>query len=110
MSAWKYVMFQDKHGRHFPVIFPAEMVHDDTANAIRHAFRDGELAAGLRDWACPEPVSAGEVGLLQVEGVGGYSETLDLKSHPDDREIINTYMLVRGVDFERKARNRHRKD
>lgn len=111
MSAWKYVMFQDKHGRHFPVIFPAEMVHADVAHAIPSAFRKSELSAGLQDWACPEAVSAGEIGLLHVEGVGGYSETIGVKAHVDDANIIRTYPLVRGVGFEdRETKNRHRKD
>lgn len=93
----KYIMFLDKLGRRFPVIFPDELVHANVAEAIQTAVRQGELEAGLTDWSCPEPITAGSIDILCV-GTHGHSETLSLKSEYNDRVIINVYDYDKGVD------------
>ena len=97
MSAWKYVMFRDKYGRRFPVIFPAEVVHSEMAEAVTDAVRSGEVRARAKDYSCPKPVSAGFIGYLSALKVGGESETLSLKSGEEDAHLINVYHLTRGV-------------
>lgn len=95
--AWKYVTFRDKDGREFPVIFPAELVHLDVARAVQSAVRCAEVKAKLREYSCPKPVSAGMIGSLQESGLGGESETLELKSRPlEDSCLIRQYHITRG--------------
>lgn len=98
MSVWKYIMFQDRHGRRFPVIFPAELVHSEMAEAVMRAVRSGEVAEKLPEYSCPEPVSAGFIGNVLVHKVGGRSETLGLHADKDDHYRIATYPITRGVD------------
>lgn len=90
MKAWKYVMFRDKHGAEFAVLFPAAIDHDEMAEATSYAFRSSEVHQGKRDYRCPEPVSAGFVSGLTVLTAMGLSETLGLPARADDLSIINT--------------------
>lgn len=96
--AWKYVTFRDKDDREFPVIFPAEMVHLDVARAIQSAVRHSEVKGHLREYSCPKPISAGMIASVRETGLGGESETLELKSRQlEDSHLIRTYNLTRGV-------------
>lgn len=97
MSSYKYVMFEDKHGRKFPVIFPEELVHSDMAEAVMQATRRGEVGAGKRDYSCPKPVSAGFIKQLDVVTTYGASETLNLKSHPEDANLIVGHPYTKGL-------------
>lgn len=85
---YKYVMFTDKHGKQFPVIFPEHIAHSEISAGVQHAVRSSELAQGLRDWSCPKPTSAGFIDTLHVEYVYGDSETLGLKAAAKDHLII----------------------
>jgi hypothetical protein len=96
-TAWKYVMFKDRNGRRFPVIFPAEMTHKTVADAIEHSVRMDEVEARVEEYSCPEPISAGFIGGVTVLGICGDSETLDLAPNPDDDLIINAFRHHRGV-------------
>lgn len=82
-SILKYIMFikESDNGMKtaYPVIFPNHLVHDEVAEAL--------LTGPLQGY---EPRSAGEVSSLGMgDHVGGRSTTLNLKPHPDDRNIIN---------------------
>jgi hypothetical protein len=90
---WKYIMFENKIGDTtviFPVIFPDKMVHDDVAQALRR-YQPGWHHDGVR------PISAGKIEHVNVEGLGGDSETLKLKSKPFDEKIIELYSYLHGV-------------
>lgn len=97
MSDYKYIVFKDNHGRRFPVIFPAEMTHSYMAEAVQHATRMGEIHARLREFSCPEPESAGFVSGLSVLGTHGYSESIGVKSHADDLDLIRLYPYSKGL-------------
>lgn len=97
MSDYKYIVFKDKHGRRFPVIFPAEMVHSHVAEAVQNAVRMDEIHARPRDFSFPKPVSAGFVSRVGAYAVNGDSESLGLKSHADDLQLINTYPYTKGL-------------
>jgi len=96
--SWKYVMFQDKHGRQFPVIFPQELVHAEIAHAIPSAYRSGELKEGKRDWDCPKAVSAGFIEGLTITHACRESESLDMKARKEDRRIINNHPYEKGIE------------
>jgi hypothetical protein len=90
---WKYVMFKNKIGDLevlFPVIFPDKMVHSDVMVGLR-AFMPGWQSGGIT------AVSAGKIEHLEVAGLGGDSETLKLKSRPDDKDVIENYAYVHGI-------------
>lgn len=97
MSDFKYVMFKDKHGREFPVVFPGDLIHEEMASAVQHAFRSSELKEGLRDWACPVPISAGFCQIVATSA-HGKSETLNMDSRPQDRQTINVYSYTSGME------------
>ncbi len=91
---WKYIMFENKVGDTtimFPVIFPDKMVHKEVATVLRHCqpgWHHGGVAA----------VSAGVISKLEVKGVGGESETLNLESFgQEDEDIINNYNYAHGI-------------
>lgn len=97
MSDFKYVMFKDKHGREFPVVFPGDLIHEEMASAVRHAFRSSELKEGKQDWACPIPVSAGFCQIIATSA-HGKSETLNMESRSQDRQNINVYSYTSGFE------------
>ncbi|WP_274644420.1 hypothetical protein [Pseudomonas serbica] len=79
----KYVMFiKDKDGDFpiaYPVLFPNNLVHQEVAEAL--------IAGPLESF---EVRSAGELTSVgKGLGVTGKSDTLGVKSHPDDEQIIN---------------------
>ena len=93
MSDWKYVMLSDETDgtvRLMPVIFPAEMVHKDVAEAmVRMAMRYDDP----RLWI---PRSAGFVQLMATSA-HGESESLNLPSDPEDTRLINVRGYTGGV-------------
>jgi hypothetical protein len=92
--AWKYVMFENRMQGGtkilFPVIFPDKMVHKHVAQLLKRAM-PGYYADGV------VPVSAGTIEHLEIDGLGGESTTLDLKSKPGDRGVIENYSYAHGV-------------
>ena len=98
----KYVMFECKSpGKvtlHVPVLFPEALVHKDVAEMIENVKVQPE-GPFSRWWMWPKPVSA---GFINEDGVvHGYSESLNLKSHPDDMHIIKSYNgpMPGGIGF-----------
>jgi hypothetical protein len=90
----KYVMFRVDYPivqRRIPVIFPSLLVHKIVAKrvdvALREHFRDAVV------WA----ESAGEIGALLVDGVGGRSSTMNLESRDRDKGIINGFPYLHGI-------------
>lgn len=88
---WKYIVIEADFGMpvKFPVIFPDKLVHKDVFQRIR-------ACAPLRSRAA-RCVSAGKIEHLEVDGLGGGSETLRLKSNPDDVRMIDSYSYTHGV-------------
>jgi hypothetical protein len=85
---WKYIMIEDKLTR-TPIIFPDKLVHQEVFVVCRELW----LPARGPVTAC----SAGMIEFLDVDGVGGKSETLRIKSHDRDAEIINGYPYSHGI-------------
>lgn len=82
----KYVIFETKHfdlpPEEIPIVFPEAFVHADIARGARMLF-NGDLV---------EPVSAGFCSFpaagVKVEGM---SESLGIKSRPEDADVIAGY-------------------
>lgn len=92
MADFKYIVFQDERtGRRLPVLFPNELVHAEVADAL--------IACGLMNSASLfyRPVSAGFV-MLAVSSSHGESESLKIKSDPEDAQRINVHTYTAGVD------------
>lgn len=90
---WKYIMFENTIGDSkilFPVIFPDKMVHKDVAAVLRHC-QPGWHHGGVK------VVSAGIIGVLDIAGVNGESETLNIKSSKEDESVINNYNYCHGI-------------
>lgn len=93
---WKYIMMEITLGKGksatkmlFPVIFPDKMVHIEVATVVK--------LCGPLDGNSPRPVSAGSIEHIRVDGLGGESTTLGLKTHKGDELIINSYSYTHGV-------------
>lgn len=89
---WKYIMIEVTHGKtslEFPIIFPDKMVHLDVATVMR-------LCSPL-DGNFSHVISAGMIEQLYVEGVGGESTTLRIKSRKIDERTINMYNYEHGI-------------
>lgn len=92
--AWKYIMFENKIGDSktlFPVIFPDKMVHSEVAAVLRHC-QPGWHHGGVK------AVSAGMIEHIEVMGLGGESETLNLKSDDGDEAVIESYSYCHGIE------------
>jgi hypothetical protein len=90
---WKYIMFENKIGDLtilFPVIFPDKMVHSDVAAVLRHC-QPGWHSKGVK------AVSAGKIEHVEVTGLGGDSETLNLEANPADQHTIENYSYMHGI-------------
>lgn len=90
----KYIMFRAKIGSvhiKVPIIFPSTMVHSCMAETfkkvIEHHWPD----------SCPKVVSAGDYLPASGRCVGN-SDTLGVKSHPRDGDIILNYDYFHGVE------------
>ncbi len=85
----KYIVFERPLGddgmtQKIPIIFPNNLTHSLVAEAML-------TSEELKD---AKPVSAGDLSSLGFEDVcSGESQTLKLKSHPDDT------MLIRMMDY-----------
>jgi hypothetical protein len=92
--AWKYIMVENGFpgGTRFliPVIFPDKLIHSDVYANIK-SIMPGWEALGVKAF------SAGKIEHIRVEGLGGESETLRLKSHPEDERIIKNYSYLHGI-------------
>lgn len=92
---WKYIMIRSRSKTgivtDWPVIFPDKMVHAEVAGCARMMVPVKGTVLGV--------VSAGKIEHLVVEGLGGDSETLSLKSRPDeDTKIIEMYSYLHGIE------------
>ena len=101
---FKYVMFvrtrnkERTDGIHLPVIFPEHIMHSDMGDAMRGY----GITSGMTDnyyHQRVEPVSAGFIDLNSMTCFGG-SESLELKSRPQDSQIIAEYMKTKGAGAE----------
>lgn len=92
--SYKYIMIKSGAYR-FPVIFPSNLVHADVAAALF----DAGIVPHIKNDPKPFVESAGEIGTLNVMGVGGRSSTLDVNSHDEDRQIINMHPYAHGIGY-----------
>jgi hypothetical protein len=92
---WKYVMLESRIGWDtkvlYPVIFPDKLVHSQVAMQLR------KIIPGWRRTYGVQVVSAGKIEHLEVEGLGGESETLGLKSELTDTGVIENYSYLHGI-------------
>lgn len=96
---FKYIMLEvNTEGTvwRLPVIFPDNFVHADVYEAMRMANRRSAHKSRL-PWTDPKVVSAGKIESLSVEAAHGESETLQLKSQCEDKEIINSFQYMHGI-------------
>lgn len=83
----KYVIFETKHfdlpPEEIPIVFPEDFVHADIASGARWLFNSDEA----------EPVAAGFCRFPTAGGVKaeGNSESLGIKSRPEDADVIAKY-------------------
>lgn len=92
---WKYVMVENlvtKDGVRFlvPVIFPDKLIHADVYASLRPVM-PGWHGQGVKAF------SAGKIEHVNVEGLGGESETLGIKSNPEDTRVIRIYSYMHGI-------------
>lgn len=89
----KYVMLEIKIGdsiQHFPIIFPAMLVHKDMADMITSRLR--------REHNISDAVSV-SAGFITIDecSVADHSESLNLKSAAKDEETIEQYNYYHGI-------------
>jgi hypothetical protein len=90
---WKYIMVLNKIGDTrflVPVIFPDKLVHSQVYAQTR-TIMPGWQFDGVK------AISAGKIEHIELDGLGGESETLNLKSRPDDRGVIENYSYEHGI-------------
>lgn len=75
---------------HVPIIFPDTLVHKDVARAVNSV-----LIRQFRH-SVVTPVSAGKYDVY-TQNCSGESETLGLKSSPEDSRTIQTYAYCHGI-------------
>ena len=90
----KYIVFRKRYGsrsdleQEIPIIFPDQLTHSVMAEVIS---RNPEMRGAL-------PISAGFVSSLDMKAeCHGESETLGLKSRPEDSNLINMFDYMRGI-------------
>lgn len=88
--AWKYIMVQ-VDDRAVPIIFPNELVHAEVYRRLARVFYD---QSKMKD---PVVVGAGFLEGLACCIATGESETLDIKSRPEDTQIINNHPYEKGI-------------
>ncbi len=82
----KYIMLVNEEGRHLPIIFPEELIHKEVYQAVSR----------IRTVHPFMPRSAGFTQLM-VLNADGESETLGIKSHPQDAMLINNHGYDKGM-------------
>jgi hypothetical protein len=85
----KYIMYEQDLGdikRKVPIIFPDSFVHRDINQMIK-------AHPNYRDL---KPVSAGQC-VIDCSGTFGDSETMNLESKKDDKEVIMAYDYLHGL-------------
>ena len=105
MSKMKYIVFEcsdEERGTllHIPVIFPHLLVHSEVAELISCLRVDPTNT--MRFWMHPVPVSAGFISGSKCYGM---SESLGLKSHPDDTAICSNFESHNGAGFARRIKD-----
>jgi hypothetical protein len=93
---FKYIMLSDGNSD-FPIIFPKIMVHSEVASATRKILRHTRGNS-------LEVVSAGFVSIKPSDNIMGFwfvchgeSETLQLKSRPEDSAIVTNNPWCHGI-------------
>ena len=81
-------MIEDRIAR-CPIIFPSRLVPLEVFTVCKLLIPENLGPVTAR--------SAGSIEQLYVEGVGDKSETLKIKSHRDDQDIINRYNYFHGI-------------
>lgn len=91
---WKYIMIESGMYR-FPIIFPDKLVHAEVWQGLK-AFIP--KVKGVIKINSAKVVSAGVIEYLNVDGVGGSSETLQIESlGEEDEQLINFYNYGHGI-------------
>jgi hypothetical protein len=91
----KYVILVDAHpeshqASEFPVLIDNRIAHRSVHQWARE--NDTGYRHGVRTYT--KPVSAGFFSIVDGKvQVGGYSETLDLHSRPEDADIISKFLF-----------------
>ncbi len=85
----KYVMlYAERPDKHYYCIFPDVIVHADMAKALAATIPFPTI-----------PVSGGEIDFDGIGNplCGGFSDSLKLRSRPQDSAIIGTYSYTHGL-------------
>lgn len=93
----KYIMIQagtaGSTKQLIPIIFPDNLVHREMAECVIHTLRrNHKRRAVIR--------SAGFIA-LETTTCFGESESLNVKSHPEDSAVIKAYPYAHGLVFDR---------
>ena len=93
--AWKYIIVATNDGLEFPIIFPAQIAHNEMFG--------GTVRAMMGSDRCPLPerkaVSAGFIAALRIGICEGRSESLNVDSRRDDHLRIDNFSFNRGKTF-----------
>lgn len=95
----KYVVFECKNESkptfYFGITFPDDLVHKDVAEMIEHikVCPEGPYAGW---WVRPKAIRAGFID--RAGNPFGMSESLKMRSSPDDKEILNLPSPVKSGD------------
>lgn len=91
MADLKYIMFEDRDGVKYPVIFSNHLNHIDVARSL--------LTNGFSD-KLPNvfAASAGFIHMMATDTFGDSESMGGLKSRPEDRQVINVYPYQHGIN------------
>ena len=79
----------------FPIIFPDKLVHADVWAGLQPFIPKSKSGIAINNAVV---VSAGTIEGLEVDGVGGSSETLQKESlNEEDERLINFYNYGHGI-------------
>lgn len=84
----KYIVFADKRGEEYIVVFPQSLSHFDIANNLSTYRVTTDIVNDKWHRDNFKPISA---GFIDSSGCYGRSETLDLNSRPKDTELWERY-------------------
>lgn len=108
MIEYKYIIVStgDESEKKLAVVFDKMLAHVAMFEGLRSGQRRHESKLGSRNWTNYEIVSAGFVSYIPNKGFDrcyGYSESLDIKSNPEDIVILN------GIESESMSKDSLRK-
>lgn len=93
--SWKFIMWA-VGDRHYPIIFPEELVHSEVAQRIHPLFV--QMAKSMPSDTIRTPVSAGFIDGLVCTSANRESETMSMGSRPQDTGIINRHPYDKGME------------